>query len=287
MCMQAGECWGLALHIGAFNWGWPVSACRLICADSARCRTNWIWEIDKGIVNEYDDLGGPSPIYLWLAWAIGAMAGYSVMAGAAWWGPAGDGVADMSSSWRINLSACSNQPACPQRAAPGQGGPHVLRAVTAWLESWDSSTITVLPLEPVCWSLYLELMSKSSMPWLCRTFGNVWAFVIQHHHTSKKPLWTNFSETHQSDPKSSYVRHYTLHDIFNLIHFGSEEGWLIFVLGSWFSLRELDVVPDLVMSGALQHIDHIHVDWTRYCVQSNESWMLLSDPSQIIGNPCH
>merc|ERR1712156_765721 len=27
--------------------------------------------------------------------------------------------------------------------------------------------------------------------------------------------------------------------------------------------RELDVVPDLVMSGALQHIDHIHVDWTR------------------------
>ena len=37
------------------------------------------------------------------------------------------------------------------------------------------------------------------------------------------------------------------------------------------------------MSGALQHIDHIHVDWTRYCVQSNESWMLLSDPSPIIG----
>jgi len=27
--------------------------------------------------------------------------------------------------------------------------------------------------------------------------------------------------------------------------------------------RELDVVPDLVMSGALQHIDHLHVDWTR------------------------
>merc|ERR1712109_111171 len=27
--------------------------------------------------------------------------------------------------------------------------------------------------------------------------------------------------------------------------------------------RELDVIPDLVMSGALQHIDHIHVDWTR------------------------
>merc|ERR550525_1104470 len=29
------------------------------------------------------------------------------------------------------------------------------------------------------------------------------------------------------------------------------------------SRRELDVVPDLVMSGALQHIDHIHIDWTR------------------------
>ena len=27
--------------------------------------------------------------------------------------------------------------------------------------------------------------------------------------------------------------------------------------------RELDVIPDLVMSGALQHIDHLHVDWTR------------------------
>jgi len=27
--------------------------------------------------------------------------------------------------------------------------------------------------------------------------------------------------------------------------------------------RELDVVPDLVMSGALQHIDHLHVDWTK------------------------
>ena len=28
--------------------------------------------------------------------------------------------------------------------------------------------------------------------------------------------------------------------------------------------RELDVVPDLVMSGALQHIDQLHVDWTRW-----------------------
>jgi len=27
--------------------------------------------------------------------------------------------------------------------------------------------------------------------------------------------------------------------------------------------RDLDVVPDLVMSGALQHIDHLGVDWTR------------------------
>ena len=26
---------------------------------------------------------------------------------------------------------------------------------------------------------------------------------------------------------------------------------------------ELDVIPDIVMSGALQHIDHLHVDWTR------------------------
>ena len=32
--------------------------------------------------------------------------------------------------------------------------------------------------------------------------------------------------------------------------------------------RELDVVPDLVMSGALQHIDHLHVDWTRFCFES-------------------
>jgi len=27
--------------------------------------------------------------------------------------------------------------------------------------------------------------------------------------------------------------------------------------------RELDVLPDLVMSGALQHLDHLHVDYTR------------------------
>jgi len=27
--------------------------------------------------------------------------------------------------------------------------------------------------------------------------------------------------------------------------------------------RELDIIPDLVMSGALQHIDNLHVDWTR------------------------
>jgi len=27
--------------------------------------------------------------------------------------------------------------------------------------------------------------------------------------------------------------------------------------------REVDVIPDLVMSGALQYIDHLHVDWTK------------------------
>ena len=30
-----------------------------------------------------------------------------------------------------------------------------------------------------------------------------------------------------------------------------------------FMSRELEVIPDLVMSGALQYIDHLHVDWTR------------------------
>jgi hypothetical protein len=27
--------------------------------------------------------------------------------------------------------------------------------------------------------------------------------------------------------------------------------------------RELDIVPDLVMAGALRHVDNLHVDWTR------------------------
>ena len=31
-----------------------------------------------------------------------------------------------------------------------------------------------------------------------------------------------------------------------------------------FATRELDVLPDLVMSGALQHLDHLHVDYTRW-----------------------
>ena len=40
--------------------------------------------------------------------------------------------------------------------------------------------------------------------------------------------------------------------------------------------RELDVIPDLVMSGALQHIDHLHVDWTRWeRTDSASSKMLL------------
>ena len=44
--------------------------------------------------------------------------------------------------------------------------------------------------------------------------------------------------------------------------------------------RELDVVPDLVMSGALQHIDHLHVDWTRFCFRIS----LKRGSCQIVSN---
>ena len=37
-----------------------------------------------------------------------------------------------------------------------------------------------------------------------------------------------------------------------------------------FATRELDVLPDLVMSGALQHLDHLHVDYTRW---GQEFWI--------------
>ena len=37
-----------------------------------------------------------------------------------------------------------------------------------------------------------------------------------------------------------------------------------------FAARELDVLPDLVMSGALQHLDHLHVDYTRW---DQEFWI--------------
>merc|ERR1719500_1392475 len=41
--------------------------------------------------------------------------------------------------------------------------------------------------------------------------------------------------------------------------------------------RELDVIPDIVMSGALQHIDHLHVDWT------NDGWTNVSSVQQLSG----
>lgn len=54
--------------------------------------------------------------------------------------------------------------------------------------------------------------------------------------------------------------------------------------------RELDVIPDLVMSGALQHIDHLHVDWTRdewtnrtLVDQLSEAMSVLSRMSQERG----
>ena len=37
-----------------------------------------------------------------------------------------------------------------------------------------------------------------------------------------------------------------------------------------FATRELDVLPDLVMSGALQHLDLLHVDYTRW---GQEFWI--------------
>jgi len=47
--------------------------------------------------------------------------------------------------------------------------------------------------------------------------------------------------------------------------------------------RELDVIPDLVMSGALQHIDHLHVDWTRDEWTKNVSLVeQLSDAMRIL-----
>ena len=53
--------------------------------------------------------------------------------------------------------------------------------------------------------------------------------------------------------------------------------WCGKAYGSQFQLlRDLDVVPDLVMSGALQHIDHLGVDWTRCCVHINNIYMFFT-----------
>ena len=50
----------------------------------------------------------------------------------------------------------------------------------------------------------------------------------------------------------------------------------------WMLERELDVVPDLVMSGALQHIDHLHVDWTRFCFESLSSVQNLFKKKDLV-----
>ena len=49
--------------------------------------------------------------------------------------------------------------------------------------------------------------------------------------------------------------------------------------------RELDVIPDLVMSGALQHIDHLHVDWTRWGLM-HDQFSFLQDAAQSLTHSC-
>ena len=48
--------------------------------------------------------------------------------------------------------------------------------------------------------------------------------------------------------------------------------WPIVQLKKYVANRELDVIPDIVMSGALQHIDHLHVDWTKWVTTFNLLW---------------
>ena len=48
--------------------------------------------------------------------------------------------------------------------------------------------------------------------------------------------------------------------------------WPIVQLKKNVANRELDVIPDIVMSGALQHIDHLHVDWTKWVTTFNLLW---------------
>merc|ERR1712018_1089524 len=46
--------------------------------------------------------------------------------------------------------------------------------------------------------------------------------------------------------------------------------------------RELDIIPDLVMSGALQHIDNLHVDWTRMSISDEHLLDQLSAAMSLL-----
>ena len=42
-------------------------------------------------------------------------------------------------------------------------------------------------------------------------------------------------------------------------------------------LREVDIVPDLVMSGALPHLDNLHVDWSFDPLLSHEEKEVIQE----------
>ena len=72
-------------------------------------------------------------------------------------------VSDLST--RMDFLACMMRSRCSSE-------------MSTMVDTQSKALFTVLPLEPVCWSFYFELMSKSSMPSLCCTLGNVWDLLF-------------------------------------------------------------------------------------------------------------
>ena len=89
--------------------------------------------------------------------------------------------------------------------------------------------------------------------------------------------WCSFKACSQICPfwfyECSYVN-------LNVLAYIEQQNWKTYPFN-----RELEVIPDLVMSGALQHIDHLHVDWTRWELM-HEQFSFLQDASQNLTHSC-